>query len=674
MSDKKTISEAEAQKRITDLTAELSQHNYQYYVLDQPTISDQTFDFMLKELERLENEFPQFRLPHSPTQRVGGQPLKKFTSARHKFPMLSLGNTYSEEELIEFDQRVKKTLEQEYKYIGELKFDGVAISLTYEKGQLVQAVTRGDGQTGDIVTENIKTIRSIPLKLEGNDYPELFEIRGEVFIRRQDFDQLNKQRLEAGEEAYANPRNFASGTLKLLDSKEVSKRKLDCFLYYLNMEQSVFKTHSESLAAAKNWGFKICEHTTPPSSLSGILDFIHRWDQGRDDLPYDIDGIVLKIDDYQQREELGFTAKNPRWAISYKYKPKSAQTILENIGYQVGRTGAVTPVAWLKPVLLAGTVVKRASLYNADEIERLDLHEGDTVFVEKGGEIIPKITGVELSKRSPQAKAFRYIDHCPDCQSPLQRQEGEAIHYCLNESGCPPQQLGKLEHFVSRKAMDIQSIGKETLQQLLSAGLVKNYADLYSLTVKDLIGLERMGEKTIQNILQGIAASKQISYERVLFALGIRHVGETVAKTLARNFTSIDQLSVASLESLTSIHEIGFRIAENVVAWFANTENKQLLERLKTAGLQFEGEFMAAEKLGNQLEGKNFVVSGVFENYEREALKTLIEAHGGKIQSGVNAKTDFVVAGANMGPSKLEKANSLGIRVIDEKTFEALLT
>lgn len=674
MSDKKTIRESDAQARIAQLTAELIQHNYQYYVLDQPSISDQDFDFMLKELESLENDFPQFRLADSPTQRVGGQPLKKFTSARHTFPMLSLGNTYSELELMEFDQRIRKTLEQDYNYVGELKFDGVAISLTYEKGKLIQAVTRGDGQTGDIVTENIKTIRSIPLRLQGNNYPDFFEIRGEVFIRRQDFDQLNQLRLAGGEEPYANPRNFASGTLKLLDSKEVSKRKLDCYLYYLNMEKQRFKTHSESLAAAKSWGFKVCEHTTLPTNLAGIQEFIHKWDQGRDELPYDIDGIVLKIDDYNQREELGFTAKNPRWAISYKYKPKSAQTLLETIGYQVGRTGAVTPVAWLKPVLLAGTVVKRASLYNADEIERLDLHEGDSVFVEKGGEIIPKITGVDLSKRSPHAKAFRYISQCPDCNTALIRQEGEAIHYCPNESSCPPQQLGKLEHFVSRKAMDIQSIGKETLQQLLSSGLVKSYADLYALRADDLKGLERMGDKTIQNILDGISASKQIPYERVIFALGIRHVGETVAKTLASNFPKIDLLAHATLEALLSIHEIGGRIAENVVSWFTDSTNQTILESLKLAGLQFEGSFEVAEKLGDQLAGKNFVVSGVFENYERDALKSLIEAHGGKVQSGVSAKTDYVVAGANMGPSKLEKANALGVAVIDEKTFEALLS
>lgn len=673
MSDKKTINESEVQLRIAALTAELNEHNYNYYVLDQPKISDQDFDFMLKELEKLEIEHPLFKLPDSPTQRVGGQPLKKFTSARHKFPMLSLGNTYSEAELLEFDQRIQKTLEQPYQYVGELKFDGVAISLTYEKGQLVQAVTRGDGQSGDIVTENIKTIRSIPLRLHGADYPDLFEIRGEVFIRRIDFDALNEQRIADEDEPYANPRNFASGTLKLLDSKEVGKRKLDCFLYYMNMENQSFKTHSESLAAAKNWGFKICEHSTPPTNLQGILNFIHQWDEGRDKLPYDIDGIVLKIDDYGQREELGFTAKNPRWAISYKYKPKSAQTSLETIGYQVGRTGAVTPVAWLKPVLLAGTVVKRASLYNADEIERLDLHEGDTVFVEKGGEIIPKITGVDLSKRKPGAKTFQYIHQCPDCDTPLIRREGEAIHYCPNESSCPPQQLGKLEHFVGRKAMDIQSIGKETLQQLLSAGLIQTYSDLYQLEAKHLQGLERMGDKTILNILQGIAESKKIPYERVVFALGIRHVGETVAKTLARNFPNIDLLAAATSESLTAIHEIGGRIAENVVAWFADAENLRKISQLKTAGVQLVGEFEVEALLGDQLAGKNFVVSGVFEKYEREALKTLIEAHGGKIQSGVSAKTDYVVAGANMGPSKLEKANVLGVRVIDEQTFESLL-
>lgn len=674
MSDKKTINESEAQLRIAALTAELNEHNYNYYVLDQSKISDQDFDFMLKELEKLENEHPQFKLPDSPTQRVGGQPLKKFTSTRHKFPMLSLGNTYSEAELLEFDQRIQKTLEQHYLYVGELKFDGVAISLTYENGQLVQAVTRGDGQSGDIVTENIKTIRSIPLRLQGNDYPDLFEIRGEVFIRRKDFDALNEQRIADEDEPYANPRNFASGTLKLLDSKEVGKRKLDCFLYYLNMENQRFKTHSESLSAAKSWGFKICEHSTPPTDLQGILNFIHQWDEGRGQLPYDIDGIVLKIDDYSQREELGFTAKNPRWAISYKYKPQSAQTLLETIGYQVGRTGAVTPVAWLKPVLLAGTVVKRASLYNADEIERLDLHEGDTVFVEKGGEIIPKITGVDLSKRKSEAKGFQYIYQCPDCASPLIRREGEAIHYCPNESSCPPQQLGKLEHFVSRKAMDIQSIGKETLQQLLSAGLIRSYADLYQLEAKDLQGLERMGDKTIQNILQGIAESKKIPYERVVFALGIRHVGETVAKTLARNFPDIDLLAAATAESLTAIHEIGGRIAENVVAWFAEADNQQKISRLKMAGLQLAGEFEVVAPLGDQLAGKNFVVSGVFEKYEREALKSLIQAHGGKIQSGVSAKTNYLVAGANMGPSKLEKATALGVRIIDEQTFEALLS
>ncbi len=673
MADKKTQSDIDVRAQIDALTLELEQHNYQYYVLDRPTISDQAFDMLLKRLEKLESEYPQFRHPDSPTQRVGGAPIKKFTSVRHKYPMLSLGNTYSEADLTEFDQRIQKTLEQPYSYVGELKFDGVAISLTYEKGKLIQAVTRGDGQTGDIVTDNIRTIRSIPLRLQGSGYPDLFEIRGEVFIHRKDFEALNEQRLEAGEEPYANPRNFASGTLKLLNSKEVSKRKLDCFLYYMNMDEVLFATHSESLAAAKSWGFKICEHSTAPTNLTGILNFIHHWENARDQLSFDIDGIVLKIDNYKQRDELGFTAKNPRWAISYKYKPKSASTLLETIGYQVGRTGAVTPVAHLRPVLLAGTVVKRASLYNADEIERLDLHEGDTVFVEKGGEIIPKVTAVDLTKRLPGSRSYSYIPVCPDCGTALVRREGEAIHYCPNESGCPPQQLGKLEHFVARKAMDIQAIGKETLQQFVQAGLIRNYADLYLLKADQLAGLERMGEKTIQNILQGIEASKKIPYERVLFALGIRLVGETVAKTLAREFNSTDALAAATFEELTAIHEIGDRIAQNVVAWFQEDANKTSLAILQEAGVQLSGSYEKTANISEALSGKNFVVSGVFERYERDALKKLIESHGGKVQSGVNAKTDFVVAGANMGPSKLAKAEALKITILDEPAFEALL-
>lgn len=669
-----TNDEQQAQARIQDLRVSLSEHNYRYYVLDQPQISDQEFDFLLKELEQLEAKFPQFDDPNSPTKRVGGMPIKKFETAEHRFPMLSLGNTYSTEELQEFDDRIRKTLDAPYSYVGELKFDGVAISLTYEKGRLVRAVTRGDGQKGDIVTENIKTIRSLPLQLRGIDYPDFFEIRGEVFINRKDFEALNEQRQAAGEERYANPRNFASGTLKLLDSREVSRRKLDCFLYYLNMEQPPFKTHSESLAAAARWGFKICPHHIGPTDLSGIQAFIARWENERDQLPYDIDGIVLKIDRYDQRQELGFTAKNPRWAISYKYKPKSAETILETIGYQVGRTGAITPVAWLKPVLLAGTVVKRASLYNADEIERLGLYEGDHVLVEKGGEIIPKITAVVLEKRQQNAKPFVYLENCPDCGTALIRKSGEAIHYCPNEWLCPPQLQGRIEHFVGRKAMDIQSIGKETLAQLIEADLLHDAGDLYLLKAEDLQGMARMGEKTIQNILDGIQQSTQIPYERVLFALGIRLVGETVAKTLAKNFPSIDQLAAASLEEMTAIHEIGDKIAEHVVAWFKEDRNLQLIEKLKLAGLQLAGNFVEPTLLGNQLQGKNFVVSGVFEKYEREALKNLIEAHGGKVQSGVNAKTNYVVAGANMGPSKLEKARSLQIPIIDENEFEALLS
>lgn len=658
--------------RIDNLTEELNMHNHNYYVLDKPTISDYEFDQLLKELERLEALHPHLKRPDSPTTRVGGTPIKRFEQANHQFPMLSLGNTYSEEELAEFDDRIKKNLEIPYNYVGELKFDGVAISLTYQNGQLIKAVTRGNGVTGDIVTENIKTIRSIPLKLNGNDYPENFEIRGEVFIHRSDFEKLNQDRLRNGEEAYANPRNFASGTLKLLDSREVSKRKLDCYLYYINSEKLPFTTHRESLDAAKRWGFKISEHSTQPTDLKGILSYINYWEAERDHLPFDIDGIVIKVDNLEQRVLLGNTAKNPRWAISYKYKAKSATTTILGVTYQVGRTGAITPVAELAPVLLAGTVVKRASLYNEAEMKRLDLHENDKVIVEKGGEIIPKIVGVDVANRPKNARRFSFIANCPNCNSLLLKNEGEAIHYCPNEQSCPPQLLGKLEHFVSRKAMDIDTIGKETLQQLVDAHLVTNVADLYDLKADQLSGLERMGKKTIDNILLGIQTSKQVPYERVLFALGIRLVGETVSKTLVKNYPTLASLQQASKEELTSIHEIGEKIAENIVKWFSNQENLILLERLKNHDLKFTGTLETVRK-GDQLDGKNLVVSGIFKNYERDALKALIESYGGKIQSSVNSKTDLLVAGDGMGPSKLTKATELNIRIISEEEFEKLI-
>ncbi len=659
------------QSHMAALAQQLHEHNYRYYVLDQPTISDQEFDRLLRELQDLEQQHPGFASPDSPTQRVGGMPLSKFENAPHRYPMLSLGNTYSREELADFDERVQKGLGKSTAYVGELKFDGVAISLSYEKGRLVRALTRGDGQKGDIVTENIKTIASIPLVLRGDDYPEFFEIRGEVFIRRADFDKLNEERLARGEEAYANPRNFASGTLKLLDPREVGRRKLDCFLYYLNFDDRRFRSHHESLEAARRWGFKICEHTTPPTDLSGIMAFIDRWDAGRSELPYDIDGIVVKVDDFDAREELGFTAKSPRWAISYKYKPMSAVTTLQSVSYQVGRTGAITPVANLQPVQLAGTVVKRASLYNEAEIERLDLHVGDEVYVEKGGEIIPKVTGVNVAKRSPGLEPVRFVSHCPDCNTPLQKIE--AIHYCPNESGCPPQQLGRLEHFVARKAIDLNSMGKETIEQLFNAGLLRRISDFYSLQYEQLIGMERMGDKTVRNLLAGLEATKAVPYERVLFALGIRHVGETVARTLAKTFPTIDALAAATVEELVQINEIGEKIAQSVVNWFADAQNQEMLAGLKQAGLQFERQGSEPEALSDRLVGLTFVISGVFARHERDELKQLIEQHGGKVASGVSGKTNYLLAGDGMGPSKLQKATDMGVKIISEDEFEQMI-
>lgn len=662
----------EAKNRISALSSLLNQHNYNYYALDKPSISDQEFDELLRELELLENAWPDFRQLDSPTQRVGGSPLARFENVEHKFPMLSLGNTYSMEELAAFDERVQKGLGKPAAYVGELKFDGVAISLTYENGVLVRAVTRGDGQRGDVVTDNIKTIRSIPLKLKGNEYPDFFEIRGEVFIHRKDFDKLNEARIAQAEEPYANPRNFASGTLKLLNPKEVAKRKLDCFLYYLNSDDKGFQSHLQSMEAAKSWGFKICEHHTGVTDLNGLLAFIERVEKKRAELSYEIDGVVIKVDDFDAREELGFTAKSPRWAIAYKYKPLNAATLLQSVSYQVGRTGAITPVANLKPVLLAGTTVKRASLYNEAEIERLDLHLNDTVYVEKGGEIIPKLTGVDISKRNPGAEKVVFISLCPDCGTELQKIE--AIHYCPNQLGCPPQQLGRLEHFVARKAMDINSIGKETIQQLFEAGLVQQPADFYCLKKEQLLQLDRMGEKSAQNLIEGLEASKSIPYERVLFGLGIRMVGETVAKTLTKHFPSIELLAQADEASLVAIHEIGDKIAENVVEWFRNAANRQMVEDLMAHGLQLKRDTSEEIVLSDKLAGQNFVVSGVFERYERDALKQLIEQHGGKIQSGVNGKTNYLLAGAGMGPSKLQKATDLGVQIIDEQQFENMIT
>ena len=665
------MTEQEAFARIQALTHQLNEHNHRYYVLDEPSISDQDFDLLMQELQLLESAWPRFLSPQSPSQRVGGQVLSKFENAPHRFPMLSLGNTYSREELAAFDERVQKGLGKPALYVGELKFDGVAISLTYEKGKLVRAITRGDGQKGDVVTANVKTIRSIPLQLRGSGYPDFFEMRGEVFIQRNDFEKLNELRLAAGEEPYANPRNFASGSLKLLNPAEVGRRKLDCFLYYLNSDEKRFASHHQSMEAAKSWGFRVCEQATAPTNLDGLMAFIDHWEQHRSELGFDIDGIVIKVDDFNERDELGYTAKSPRWAIAYKYKPMTASTILETVSYQVGRTGAVTPVANLKPVLLAGTVVKRASLYNEAEIERLDLHVGDQVFVEKGGEIIPKVMGVDVSKRPVGAEKVQFIKLCPDCGSTLEKIE--AIHYCLNDSICPPQQLGRLEHFVARKAMDLNSIGKETIVQLFEAGLVRQVSDFYELNYDDLLGLERMGDKSVRNLLEGLEASKQIPYERVLFGIGIRLVGETVAKTLAKHFPTVEMLAAASQEELVAINEIGEKIARNVVAWFAQEQNKLVIANLKRHGLQLERNIDEDVVVSDKLQGLSFVISGVFERHERDELKQLIEQNGGKVLSGVSGKTDYLLAGDGMGPSKLQKAQDLGVKILTENEFEELL-
>ena len=665
------MTEQEAFARIQALTHQLNEHNHRYYVLDEPSISDQDFDLLMQELQLLESAWPRFLSPQSPSQRVGGQVLSKFENAPHRFPMLSLGNTYSREELAAFDERVQKGLGKPALYVGELKFDGVAISLTYEKGKLVRAITRGDGQKGDVVTANVKTIRSIPLQLRGSGYPDFFEMRGEVFIQRNDFEKLNELRLAAGEEPYANPRNFASGSLKLLNPAEVGRRKLDCFLYYLNSDEKRFASHHQSMEAAKSWGFRVCEQATAPTNLDGLMAFIDYWEQHRSELRFDIDGIVIKVDDFNERDELGYTAKSPRWAIAYKYKPMTASTILETVSYQVGRTGAVTPVANLKPVLLAGTVVKRASLYNEAEIERLDLHVGDQVFVEKGGEIIPKVMGVDVAKRPVGAEKVQFIKLCPDCGSTLEKIE--AIHYCLNDSICPPQQLGRLEHFVARKAMDLNSIGKETIVQLFEAGLVRQVSDFYELNYDDLLGLERMGDKSVRNLLEGLEASKQISYERVLFGIGIRLVGETVAKTLAKHFPTVEILAAASQEELVAINEIGEKIAHNVVAWFAQEQNKLVIANLKRHGLQLERNTDEDVVVSDKLQGLSFVISGVFERHERDELKQLIEQNGGKVLSGVSGKTDYLLAGDGMGPSKLQKAQDLGVKILTENEFEELL-
>lgn len=666
----------EAKQQIEALSAELKQHNYNYYVLAQPTISDFDFDKKLRELTDLEKQFPEYADPESPTQKVGGEVTKEFQTVKHRWPMLSLGNTYNEQELHDFDQRIRKAIGDNFEYVCELKFDGLSMSMTYEQGRLARAVTRGNGVEGDDVTTNVRTIHSVPKKLAPGNYPDFFEIRGEVLMHRKAFERLNDERIENGEMAYANPRNFASGTMKLQDSAEVAKRPLDCYLYFLYTDKPLFKTHWESIQAVKSWGFHVSEHTRLCKNLQEVLDFIAEWEQKRFDLSFDIDGIVLKVNNYAQQQELGFTAKVPRWAIAYKYKAEQVETILEDVEYNVGRTGAVTPVAHLKPVLLAGTTVKRATLHNANEILRLDLHEGDSVYVEKGGEIIPKIISVNPAKRRPNAPPVTYRTTCPACGTPLERKEGEAAFYCPNDEACPPQIVSRMQHFVSRKAMNIDGLGDETIETLYHKGFIKHISDIYELHQHkaDLQQMDRFGEKSIQNMLAGIEKSKQMPFEKVLFGLGIRYIGETVARKLVAYFKTLERMQAASLEELTAVDEIGERIAQSLVEYFSAPEHQEELKKLQSLGLQFVSEAKEVTLHSDKLSGKTFVISGVFEKHSRDELKEFIEQNGGKILSSISAKLNYLVAGDNMGPAKLEKANKLSIPIISDEELIAMLS
>lgn len=655
------------EQEINELRKELNQHNYRYYVLDKPTISDYDFDQKLKKLQELEQAHPEFFDANSPTQRVGGQVTKHFETVTHTYRMYSLDNSYSKEDLMDWEKRMERILGKKVEFTCELKYDGASISLTYENGQLTRAVTRGDGVQGDDVTTNVRTIHSVPLTLKG-DYPDFFEIRGEIVMPIEGFAHLNAERVERGEEPFRNPRNTASGTLKLQDSAEVAKRPLEALIYNIQGENLPFKDQFDGLKKAREWGFLVPDAAKLAKNLDEVLKFLEYWDVNRHDLPYEIDGVVIKVNDFAQQEELGFTSKSPRWAMAYKFKAEQAETVLNEITYQVGRTGAITPVANLEPVELGGTIVKRASLHNADQIEKLDVREGDSVFVEKGGEIIPKIVGIDFTKRDPKSKPTEYITNCPECGTELVRLEGEAIHFCPNAKDCPPQIIGRIQHFISRRAMDIEGLGGETVALLVNNGLINNYADLYLLKKEQIIPLERMAEKSAQNVINGIEASKKIPFERVLFALGIRFVGETVAKKLANHYKSIDNLANATIEDLTQVDEIGERIAESVVSFFEPEENRDLIERLKRAGVQMEISEEDLADVTDKLNGKTFVVSGVFE-MSRDELKELIEKNGGKVTGSISSKTDFVVAGENMGPSKKTKAESLGIKILAESEF-----
>jgi len=657
------------QERIISLTKVLNQHNYNYYVLNNPTISDFEFDKMLEELADLEKRFPEFRQPDSPTMRVGSDISNEFKTVAHDYRMLSLGNTYSEGEITEFYNRIVKEIEQEPEIICELKFDGASISVKYDNGQFVRAVTRGDGEKGDDVTENIRTVKSIPLSIDSSELPDKFEIRGEIIMPHKSFDALNAERIEIGDTPFANCRNATSGSIKLINPKEVAKRGLDCYFYYMMGRNLPAKTHYECMQVLRRAGFKISDHIKLCHSLQEIFDFIHYWDTERRNLPFDIDGIVLKVNSYAQQEMLGFTAKNPRWAIAYKFKAEQVSTRLLSIDYQVGRTGAITPVANLEPVQLAGTIVKRASLHNADQIALLDIRVGDMVYVEKGGEIIPKIVGVE--SHDIFSEKTQFITKCPECGAELVRVEGEAKHFCPNSNNCPPQIKGKIEHFVSRKAMNIETIGEETVALMYDAGLVHNIADLYDLTKEQVLKLDRMADKSAENIIKGIESSKQVPFERVVYALGIRHVGETMAKKLAFALKDIETLSCATVEQLVAVGDIGEVIAQSIVDYFSNDENVKIVARLIDAGLQFK--VQEQEKLSSSLEGLSVIISGTFTHYSRDEIKKVIELHGGKNVSSISKNTDLFVTGENIGPAKLEKATKLNIKMVDEDEFRRMI-
>ena len=661
-------------QKIQKLRTELNEHNHNYYVLDKPTISDFEFDQKLKELQELENQHPEFFDENSPSQRVGGTITKNFKTVVHDYRMYSLDNSYSKEDLLDWENRIQKVLGNvTVQYTCELKYDGASISITYENGKLKRAVTRGDGFQGDDVTSNIKTIKSIPLELKGN-FPERFDIRGEIILPFEGFEKMNQELIEIGETPYSNPRNTASGSLKLQDSAEVAKRPLECLLYFIVGNNLEINSQFEGLEAARNWGFKVPAEAKLASSIDEVFDYINYWDIHRHQLPYETDGVVIKVNSFQHQDELGYTAKAPRWAMAYKFKAEQVATKLNSISYQVGRTGSITPVANLEPVQLAGTVVKRASLHNADQIEKLDIRVGDTVFVEKGGEIIPKIIGVDFTKRNPISESTQYITHCPECTSKLVRSQGEANHYCPNFYGCPPQIIGRIQHYISRKAMDIEGLGGETVTLLYHNGLVKNYADLYDLKVEQILPLERMAQKSAENLVNGVQKSKEVPFERVLYAIGIRFVGETVAKKLAKHYKSIEAIQDTTIKDLILVDEIGEKIAHSVVEFFENQENIRIIQRLKQVGVQFEIIEQYNPNATDKLLGKTFVVSGVFEKFSRDDLKKAIEDNGGKVGSSISSKTDYVVAGENMGPAKLEKANQLKVPILTETEFVAMLS